>query len=185
MLSFPITDVVLISYSIELTPFAITLRYLKDCLFISKFSHFFLVKTFVTWTFNVIKNRLKRGELYCIDGVVIAALMHCDLFEIYWAPLNLGITRTSICRLNFAQRPIFSGLRFFNEPKILDSGSPAPLPEDLCSGFLRPEKIHRPQSGLNPRTLDLEASTLPRDHRGRRHRDLIINPRMCQIIQLL
>ena len=28
-------------------------------------------------------------------------------------------------------------------------------------------KIHRPQSGLNTRTLDLEASTLPGDHRGR------------------
>ena len=41
------------------------------------------------------------------------------------------------------------------------------LPEDLCSGFLCPEKIHRPQPVLNPRTLDLEASTLPRDHRGR------------------
>ena len=41
------------------------------------------------------------------------------------------------------------------------------LPEDLCSGFLCPEKIHRPQPGLNPRTLDLEVSTLPRDHRGR------------------
>ena len=40
-------------------------------------------------------------------------------------------------------------------------------PEDLCSGFLRPETIHRPQSGLNPRTLDLEARTLPRDHRDR------------------
>ena len=42
------------------------------------------------------------------------------------------------------------------------------LPEDLCSGFLRPEKSHRPQTGLNARTLDLEASTLPRDHQGRR-----------------
>ena len=41
------------------------------------------------------------------------------------------------------------------------------LPEDLCSGFLRPEKIHRPQSDFNPGTLDLEESTLPRDHRGR------------------
>ena len=27
-------------------------------------------------------------------------------------------TRTWICRLNFAQGPIFSGLRFFNEPEI-------------------------------------------------------------------
>ena len=26
--------------------------------------------------------------------------------------------------LNFAQRPIFSGLRFFNEPEISDSGPP-------------------------------------------------------------
>ena len=26
--------------------------------------------------------------LYCIDGVVIAALMHCDFFEIYCAPSN-------------------------------------------------------------------------------------------------
>ena len=60
--------------------------------------------------------------LYCINGMVIAALMHCDLFEIYYAPPNLGITRTWICRLNFAQRPIFSGLRFFKEPETSDSG---------------------------------------------------------------
>ena len=39
-------------------------------------------------------------------------------FKICCAPSILGITRTSICRLNFAQRPIFSGLRFFNEPEI-------------------------------------------------------------------
>ena len=36
--------------------------------------------------------------------------MHCDLFNIYCAPLNLGITRTLIFRLNFAQSPIFSEL---------------------------------------------------------------------------
>ena len=41
------------------------------------------------------------------------------------------------------------------------------LQEDLCSGFTRPEKIHRPQPDVNPRTSDLEASTLPRDHRDR------------------
>ena len=34
---------------------------------------------------------------------------------------NLSITRTWICRLNFAQRPFFSGLRLFNEPEISDS----------------------------------------------------------------
>jgi hypothetical protein len=35
------------------------------------------------------------------------------------------------------------------------------LPEDLCSGFLRPGKIYRSQLGLYTRTLYLEASTLP------------------------
>ena len=54
--------------------------------------------------------------------------MHCELFKIYCAPPNLGITRTWICGLNFAQRPIFSGLRFFNEPEISDSGPPAQSP---------------------------------------------------------
>ena len=45
------------------------------------------------------------------------------------------------------------------------------LPEDLWSGFLRPEKIQRPLPDLNPQTMDLKASTLPRDHReiGRAH----------------
>ena len=38
-------------------------------------------------------------------------------------------------------------------------------------------KIHRPQPDLKPRTLDFEASTLPRDHRGRQslYKDNIIN----------
>ena len=39
--------------------------------------------------------------------------------------------------------------------------------EDLCSGVLRPEK----SIDLIPRTLRLEASTLPRDHRGRQQND--------------
>ena len=51
--------------------------------------------------------------------------MHCNRFKIYCGPPNLGITRTWICRLKLAQRPIFSGLRFFNEPEISDSGPPS------------------------------------------------------------
>ena len=43
----------------------------------------------------------------------------------------------------------------------------------MCSGFLRPEKIHRPQPDMNPRTLDLEASTLPRDHLVRQVMELV------------
>ena len=46
-------------------------------------------------------------------------------FKIYCAPPNLGITRTLICRLKFAQRPIFSGLRFIKETEISDSEPPA------------------------------------------------------------
>jgi hypothetical protein len=57
----------------------------------------------------------------CFDGVLPNALRP---FKIHCAPLNLDI-RTKICRLNFAQRPIFSDLRFFNEPEISDLGTPA------------------------------------------------------------
>ena len=63
-------------------------------------------------------------------------------------------------------------------PEISDPGPTAfslkSLPEDLISRFLRPEKIHRPLRGLNPRTLDLEAITLPRDHRGRLTRPILL-----------
>ena len=46
--------------------------------------------------------------------------------------------------LNFAQRPRDSGLGIHG----LKS-----LPEDSFSGFLRPEKMHRSQMGLNPLLL--------------------------------
>ena len=61
--------------------------------------------------------------------VIVFVLMRWSLlpnaqwpFQIYCAPPNLGITRTWMCWLNFAQRPIFSGLRFFNESEISDMG---------------------------------------------------------------
>ena len=63
--------------------------------------------------------------LYCFWWGGHCSPMHCNLFKIYCALPNFGITRTWICRLNFAQIPIFSGLRFFNEPEISDSGTPA------------------------------------------------------------
>ena len=96
--------------------------------------------------------------------MIIAAQCTATFLKIYCAPPNLGI-RTWKCQLNFVQRPIFSGLRFFKSQT--EDPSLKSLPEDLCSEFLRPEKIHQPQPGLNPPTLDLEASTLPQDHRGR------------------
>ena len=106
--------------------------------------------------------------MYCVDGVAIAA--QCT--ATYCAPPNLGITRMWICRLNFAQRPIFSGLSFFNEPEILlrclffrawvfltslksQTRDPSlkSLPEDLCSGFLCPEKNPLASAGFEPTTL--------------------------------
>ena len=39
--------------------------------------------------------------------------------------LKLFVLRTWICRLNFAQSPIISGLKFFNELQISQSGPPA------------------------------------------------------------
>ena len=63
--------------------------------------------------------------LYCI--VLKGWSLHSNalrLFHIYCAPPNLGI-RTRIFRLDFAQRSIFLGLMFFNEPEIPDTGPPA------------------------------------------------------------
>ena len=62
--------------------------------------------------------------LYFILGVFTAAQCTATFSDLLCSP-NLGITRTWICRLNFTQGPIFSGLRFFNEPEISDSVPPA------------------------------------------------------------
>ena len=99
--------------------------------------------------------------------------MHCDLLEIYCVPPNLSI-RARICRINYAQRPIYLDLTFFKEPEISDSGPQLKFPP---GGFVlrifKTWKTHRPQSDLNSRTLDLEASTLSRDHRDRQLPTLI------------
>ena len=58
--------------------------------------------------------------------------------------------------------PHSQGISSNSHPELNES-----LSEDLCSGFLRPEKMHQPQSDMNPRTLDLELCILPRDHHGR------------------
>ena len=73
-----------------------------------------------------------------------------------------------MCQLNFVQRPIFSGLGSLTSLKSQTRS----LPEELYSGSLRPEKLHQPQPGSNPRTLDLVAIMLPRDHRGRQLKNI-------------
>ena len=81
-------------------------------------------------TTNLISEQKCLFVLYCIVlYCIVFVLMGWSLlpnalrpFQIYCAPLNLGITRTWI--LNFAQKPIISGLRFCNEPEISDSGHP-------------------------------------------------------------
>ena len=99
------------------------------------------------YVIDFIRSICNFRELYCIDGVVIAANA-LRPFQIYCVLPNLGVTRTWICRLNFAQRPIFStSLKSQTQDPQLKVA-----PGELCSGFLRPEKIHRPQPGLNPRS---------------------------------
>ena len=81
----------------------------------------------VLFLFCIIIIRRSRGNLVFLFVVMGWSLLPNALrpFMIYCAPPNLGITRTWICWLKFSQRPIFSGLRFFNEPEISDSGPPA------------------------------------------------------------
>ena len=74
--------------------------------------------------------------------------MHCDLFNIFCAPLNLGITRTWICRLI-----LLRGLFFRLEIIRLGIPSLNSLPEDLCSGYLRPEKNPSTSAGFEPANL--------------------------------
>ena len=47
------------------------------------------------------------------------------------------------------------------------------------------KKIHRLQPGLNPRNLDLEAITLPRDHRGRLFSHSKCKPMQLNLLELI
>ena len=67
------------------------------------------------------EQRKKKWWLYWWGGHCCP--MHCDLSKTYCASPNLGIIMTWICRLNLSQRPIFSGLRFFNKPEISQLGT--------------------------------------------------------------
>ena len=89
-------------------------------------------------------------------------------FQIYCAPPNLRITRTWICRLKFVQRYFFQtwGSLMSLKSQTRETQLKVP-PEGLVLRIFTSWKIHRPQPGLNPRTLDLEASNLPQEHRGR------------------
>ena len=128
--------------------------------------------TFISsWTRSHFVNSLLQSPLYCIVLYCIVlkawSLLSTALrpFQIYCAPPNLGITRTWICRINYAQRPIFSGLRFFNEPEILDSGPPAWSPSRrTCAQYFY---VLKKSINLS-RVWTLEASTLLRDHRSRK-----------------
>jgi hypothetical protein len=66
-------------------------------------------------------------NLYCIvlKGWKLLPDVLRPFQDILCSPEFRYYTRTWICRLKFAQRPIFSGLRFVNEPEISDSGPPA------------------------------------------------------------
>ena len=101
------------------------------------------------WRFNVVSCK-RFNVLYWWGGHCCP--MHCDLFKIYCATPNLGISRTWICRLNFAQMPIFSGLRFFNESEISESQLKVP-PEGLVLRIFTSWKNPLISAGFKPATL--------------------------------
>ena len=93
--------------------------------------------------------------------------MHCDLSEIYCAPRMLD-TRTRICPLNFAQRPIFLGLRFVTSLKSQTRDTQLKVPlGGLVLRIFTSWKNPSTSAAFESRTLDLAASTVPQDHRGR------------------
>ena len=95
--------------------------------------------------------------LFCWGGHYCP--IHCDLFRSFVLPRIWVLLGREYA--NYAQRTIFSDLRFFNEPEISDSGPPAQSPSrrTCAQDFYFLKNIHRPQPGLNPQTLALEAST--------------------------
>ena len=78
--------------------------------------HLYIFQTF--WPLLLYCILLYCIVLYCIWWGGPCCPMHCDLFKIYCAPLNLDITRTWICRLNFFQRPILN--KYHGQYRLLD-----------------------------------------------------------------
>ena len=95
-------------------------------------------------------------------------------FKIYCAPSNLGI-RTWICRLNLLRGLFFQAWGSLTSLKSQTRYPQVKVPPGgLVLKIFTSWKVHRRQSGLNPRILDLEASTLPRDHRGRHNWYIVV-----------
>ena len=73
-----------------------------------RFFIFFCVSTLVSSPYVIIgRSNGFNNVLYLYWWDYLCCPMHCDLFKIYCASPNLDITRTWICRLKFAQMPIF------------------------------------------------------------------------------
>ena len=98
--------------------------------------------------------------------------MHCDLFKIYCALPNLGITRTWICRLNLAQMHIFQAwgsLTSLNsqtrDPQL--NVPPGGLVLRICTSW----KIPPPSAGFEPANLGSRGDHVtPRPPRPTRRR---------------
>ena len=96
-------------------------------------------------------------------------------WDLLYSP-NLELRRTWICQLNFAQRPIFSFLRFFNESEISDSGPPAWSPyRRIYTQDFSSWKNSSTSARFEP------ASTVPRDHRGQLCNNIIQSKLACKI----
>ena len=120
-----------------------------------------------------------RGGHYCP--------MHCDLSKIYCAPPNLGITRTWICRLNFAQKPIFEAWGFLTSLKSQTREPRIKVPPGgLVLGIFTSWKNPSTSAGFEPGNLDSrgehDAPRPPRLHVGARAQ-LEVTPDVCRTRQ--
>ena len=113
---------------------------------------FLYLTDYAVMTFTELVKLIWIIVLYWMGGH--CCQMYCDLFKIYCAPPNLGITRTWICRLNFVQRPIFSCLRFFNRACNLTRDSQLKVPpEGLVLRIFTSWKSSSTTAGFEPANL--------------------------------
>ena len=93
------------------------------------------------------------GALYCIVLMGWSLLPNAPrpFWDLLCSP-NLGIAMTWICRLNFcSETSFFQAWGSWNVR--LGIPSLKSLPEDLCSGFLRPEKNLSTSAEFQPENL--------------------------------
>ena len=110
----------------------------------------------------------EKDRKYCI--VLMGCLLLSNALRLFLDLLcspNFGFTRTWICRLIFFRGLFFQTWRSLTNLKSQTRDLQLKVPPGrLVLRIFTSWKIHRPHPGLNLLTLDLEASTVLRDHRS-------------------